>query len=46
MLPISAATPACAQAADAAMTRDNWDYSPSGVTTETQRLADRQYFLH
>ena len=43
--PISAATRACAQEADAATTRDDWKYSYSGFPTETQRLADSNYFL-
>ena len=43
--PISAATRASAQEADAAITRDNWKYSSSGFPTETQRLADSNYFL-
>ena len=43
--PISAATRACAQGADASMTRDDWKYSSSGFSTETQCLADSKYFL-
>ena len=43
--PISAATRACAQAADAILTRDNWAHGSSAVTIENQRQADSQYFL-
>ena len=42
---ISAATQACAQEADAAMPRNDWEYSSSGLPTETQRLAESNYFL-
>ena len=45
ILPISAATRACAQAADAILTRDNWANGFSGVTIENQRHADSKYFL-
>ena len=43
--PISAATRARAQEADASMTRENWEYSFPEATTVTQRLAYTKYFL-
>lgn len=33
------------QRADASVTRDDWKYSSSGFSTETQCLADSKYFL-
>ncbi len=43
--PISAAARACAQEADAALTRYSQQAGPSGGTAENQRLADHKYFL-
>ena len=43
--PISAATRACAQEADAAMTWDNWEYSPPSVLPEPLRFADPKPLL-
>lgn len=46
VLPISATARACAQEADAALTRDDWPAHDPGVTSEAQRLAESKYFLY
>ena len=43
--PVSTAAQACAQEADAAMTRYNQQDGSPDVTAENQRLANQKYFL-